>query len=190
MAGRMWLLTILMVGVVTAQKQLDEATEEDIKDLTKDNGLDMAASFRCGLFFAGKKGAKPKETLYIIPKLFPASCPAGESGQASFKNFCKSIFKKIGEKVNYETPSINATRAAEGFNVGDDICGLLKRDHGIINVGKENNSKKFKTGLEIGFYYNSCDTKAWFDTELRMPEGPICCHKAKFKRCKGQKSLS
>lgn len=185
---KMWLITLLMVGLVAGQGQkLDEATEDDIKDLTKDNGLNMKESFRCGLFFAGELGKKPKETLYIIPKLFPADCPAGDDGRLNFKHFCKSIFEKIGKKVNYETPSINATRAAANFNVGDDICGLLKRDHGIINVGAENKSKKFKSGLEIGFYHNSCDKKDWFDTELRMPEGPICCRKAKFKRCEGQK---
>lgn len=192
----MWVLTILlMVGLVAGQKKLDEATEDDIKDLTKDNGLDMDQSFRCGLFFAGEIGAKPKETLYIIPKLFPAKCPAGggsatEGDLKGYQHFCKSIFEKIGKKVNYETPSINKTRAAAGFNVGDDICGLLKRDHGIINVGKENNSKKFKTGLEIGFYHNSCAETDWFDTELRMPEGPICCKRSKFRRCNGQKSLN
>ena len=41
MEGNMLLLTILLVGAATAQRQLDVATEEDIKDLTKDNGLEM-----------------------------------------------------------------------------------------------------------------------------------------------------
>lgn len=209
---KMWMLALVMVGLVAAQGELDEVTEDHIKDLTKDNGLDMAKSFRCGLFFAGEEpGAKPRETLYIIPKLFPGNCPAAgepsaDSDLLTYKTFCKKLFQKIGKKVNYETPSINKTRAEEGFNVGDDICGLLFKDHQIRHVGHKRNEKakdtKYPNGLEIGFYHNSCENSEWLDTDLRMPEGPICCKGSRqpnkltgkaefiprFLRCKGQAS--
>lgn len=187
----MWLVSLLMVVMVQAQDtpKLNEETDDDIKDLTKDNGLDLSQSFRCGLFFAGEAGAKPKETLYILPKLFPAECPADDKGDQSFNTFCTNIFNKMSKKITYETPSIYQVRADEGFSIGDDICGLLKRDHGVINVGEENKSKKFPEGLEIGFYYNSCGNKLWTDTTLRHPEGPICCKKGRYKKCLNKKGV-
>jgi len=162
--------------------KLNENTNEDIKDLTKDNGLDLAESFRCGLFFAGEKGEKPKESLYVIPKLFPAA-DCSNPDQESFNKFCTDIFNQLSTKITYETDSIYQVRADEGFKIGDDICALLKRDHGFKNVGGEI-SGRAPEGLEIGFYYNSCGQKPWYDTTLRHPEGPICCRKGRYLSCK------
>jgi hypothetical protein len=136
----------------------------------------------CGLFFAGDKGEKPKETLYIIPKLFPAA-DCSNPDQDSFNAFCTKIFNQLSKKITYQTDSIYQVRADEGFSIGDDICALLKRDHGIVNVGGEI-SKKAPEGLEIGFYYNSCGSTPWYDTSLRHPEGPICCRKGRYTPCK------
>ena len=38
---------------------------------------------------------------------------------------------------------------------------------------------RFPDGLEIGFYYNVCTDKSWYDTELRAPVR-VCCKRPKL----------
>ena len=43
---------------------------------------------------------------------------------------------------------------------------------------------RFPKGLQIGFYYNVCTDKTWYDTELRGPKN-VCCkpRTKKFAGC-------
>ena len=43
---------------------------------------------------------------------------------------------------------------------------------------------RFPNGLKIGFYYNVCTDKRWYDTEIRAPER-VCCkpQSKKFVEC-------
>ena len=42
---------------------------------------------------------------------------------------------------------------------------------------------RFPKGLQIGFYYNVCTDKTWYDTELRGPKN-VCC-KTRTKKFAG-----
>lgn len=82
----------------------------------------------------------------------------------------------MSTKITWETES---KRRGSEFSVGDDLCHLLSEKTKIRRLP----NRKFKRGLSVGFYYNSCGEKTWHDTEFRMPLN-ICCDKdAKYVDC-------
>ena len=38
---------------------------------------------------------------------------------------------------------------------------------------------KFKTGVQVGFYYSICENSAWYDSELRG-NAAVCCEDRKL----------
>jgi len=184
---------------------LDEKGQIDrnnakVKDLLIDNGLDETVSFRCGVFFAGKKYRdKPFDKLFILPKRFPinqtyinadrtttsqddsklpkrysndASCPIKSPyGTAEFPSVhndtCFNLFNGVTRRMKLEHDSFDGN---EGKTIGDDTCQKLV-DLGIKRLPP---NKRFKKGVPIGFYYNTCTDKTWYDTGLRLPQ-MLCC---------------
>merc|ERR1711997_605377 len=159
----------------------------------------FSESFRCGVFFAGKKlKDKPFQKLFIIPKRFPinasyhnedadapkrssknAACPINEPyGTADdpsvHNDTCYTIFSTVVKKMKLEHDSFKGTKDK---TIGDDICQQVL-DLGVKRLPP---NKRFKTGIPIGFYYNVCSDSKWYDTGLRLPQA-LCCDPVKGKK--------
>lgn len=172
--------------------QIDKDSDA-VKDLLTENNLAPESSFRCGIFFAGKKTKdKPFEKLFIIPKRFPVNatlgdddgkvfepkrysndvCPindpygAGRDGFSAQNGTCFFIFRHVVTKMKLEHDSFQN----DGKKVGDDICKKVVE----LGIKKLPPNKRFKKGIEIGFYFNQCTDRKWYDTSLRMPQR-LCC---------------
>jgi len=174
--------------------QIDKNSEA-VKELLKENNLTETVSFRCGIFFAGKNlKDKPFEKLFIIPKRFPVNrtlgdgdgeilepkvysndvCPLNDDPYGSARSYggsaqnqtCFFIFRHVVRKMKLEHDSFKY----EGKRVGDDICKRVVE----LGIKRLPPNKRFKKGIEIGFYFNQCTDKMWYDTSLRMPQR-LCC---------------
>ena len=76
-------------------------------------------------------------------------------------------FALILKKVDVTSPS----RKNKGNTIGDDLCLVLKPEmKRLPGPGHP----RFPKGVPVGFYYNTCTDSAWYDTELRVPDG-VCC---------------
>jgi len=164
----------------------------------KDNNLDPNESFRCGVFFAGKKYKdKPFEKLFILPKRFPinqtyinddqtsendsklpkryspdAACPIKNPyGTAEYQSVhndtCFNLFNGVVRRMKLEHDSFDGN---PGKTIGDDTCAKLVK----LGIKRLPPNKRFKKGVPIGFYYNTCTDKNWYDTGLRLPQN-LCC---------------
>jgi len=163
--------------------------DKKVKDLLTPNNLTADVSFRCGMFYSPKKvGAKPKAKIFILPKRFKIekatfdeikdieysgkTCADMKDGepQPDMDKYCFALFKKFVENNNMETGS--KVRDPKAFRMGDDFCEYLTK----VGVPKERAppNKNFPKGIQVGFYYNKCNDKKWYDTKLRMTEN-VCC---------------
>ncbi|TRY72302.1 hypothetical protein TCAL_03423 [Tigriopus californicus] len=154
---------VFVFALLVAYLPLNEG--QDLTDLETVNGLEETESFRCGVFFSGKnKGDKPRMKIFIIPKRFETSCPA--KNPKEYEKYCGDLFNKVKSKITWRTPS----KKRSGFNVGDDLCALVKKEAGIRKLP----NKRFPRGLEVGFYYNYCSDITWYDTGNRIKTN-LCC---------------
>jgi len=199
------ILLSIFISEIIAETPLDEKGQIDrnnpkVKELLTKNNLDENESFRCGVFFAGKKYRdKPFQKLFILPKRFSintsyvnvdenndvdssedrpkryssdASCPInnpyGTADVPSVHNdTCFHIFKGVVKRLKLEHDSFDGN---EGKTIGDDTCATLVK----LGIKRLPPNKRFKEGITIGFYYNMCSDKTWYDTGLRLPQN-LCC---------------
>jgi len=195
---------MLMFGLSIAFAQEIETSEENevkidtdrfkdpkIKDLLTPNNLASDVSFRCGMFFSPNEvGEKPKAKVLILPKRFKVEAATfdeyegakalynGETcsdltdgePQEAMDKYCHILFSGFVERQNMLSKS--QVRDPDKYRMGDDFCEYLTK------VGVPRNrvppNQKFPKGIQVGFYYNKCDDKKWYDTELRMTE-TVCC---------------
>jgi len=163
--------------------------DKEVQDLLTPNNLDPGVSFRCGMFYAPKQaGKKPKAKIFILPKRFmiePAtfaeynitgtdnlSCDTLKDGEGNdpMNVYCYKLFEKFVENNKMDSPS--KVRDPKGYSMGDDLCEYLTK----VGVPKTKAppNKNFPKGIQVGFYYNKCTDKLWYDTKLRMTE-TVCC---------------
>jgi len=173
--------------------QIDK-NSEGVKSVLTANNLAPEVSYRCGIFFAGRKVKdKPSEKLFILPKRFPVNrtlgdddgkifepkvytndvCPIKDPygadrwyGGSAQNATCFFIFRHVVRKMKLEHDSFDN----EGKSIGDEMCKKVV-DLGIQRLPP---NKRFKKGIEIGFYFNQCLDRKWYDTSLRMPQR-LCC---------------
>jgi len=172
--------------------QPEEIEDPVVRDLLTANDLPKNVSFRCGMFYSPNKvGAKPKAKIFILPKRFKIenatfeefkdakglysgnTCDDGiEDGKPQFEmeKYCFGLFKKFVENNNMKSGS--KVRDPVKHSMGDDFCEYLTK----VGVPKDKvpPNKKFPKGIQVGFYYNKCNDKKWYDTTLRMEE-TVCC---------------
>lgn len=164
---------------------------EAVRDLLTPNDLTPDVSFRCGMFYSPNKvGAKPKAKIFILPKRFKIekatfeefetskglysgkTCEDIQEGepQLEMDKYCFGLFQRFVEKNNMLSGS--KVRDPTKHRMGDDFCEYLTK----VGVPKENlpPNKRFPKGIQVGFYYNKCNDKKWYDTTLRMEE-TVCC---------------
>jgi len=176
--------------------QIDKDNPE-VKELLTANNLTEDVSFRCGIFFAGKSFKdKPFQKIFIIPKRFPINqtyfdpekkeatkvysndvCPIadpyGTVEHVSVHNdTCFNIFINVVKKLKLEHDSFDNP----GKTIGDDVCSKVVK----LGIKKLPPNRRFKKGIPIGFYFNMCSDKSWYDTSLRLPEN-LCCDPEKGK---------
>jgi len=181
----------------------EEFDDPVVRDLLTANQLPKNVSFRCGMFYSPNKvGAKPKAKIFILPKRFKIenatfeefesskglysgkTCDDMKDGEAQqdIDKYCFGLFKKFVENNNMKSGS--KVRDPEKHTMGDDFCEYLTK----VGVPKENSppNKRFPKGIQVGFYYNKCNDKKWYDTTLRMDE-TVCCKLAgdtlKYNAC-------
>jgi len=184
--------------VPTDEKGQIDRDSPEVQELLKENNLQPSESFRCGVFFAGKElKDKPFQKLFIIPKRFPinqtyyskdedapkrysdhGACPIaspyGTVNNPSVHNdTCYNIFINVVKKLKLEHDSFAKN---PGKTIGDDTCNNLIK----LGVKRLPPNKRFKDGIPIGFYYNVCEDKTWYDTGLRLPQ-KLCCDPEKGK---------
>jgi len=172
----------------------DRFKDEKIKDLLTPNDLEPDVSFRCGMFYSPENGdqpidgAKPKAKIFILPKRFKVekatfdefegieysgktcSDMADGEAQSDIDQYCNKLFtgfvdrQKMGSKSQVRDPA--------KYTMGDDFCDYLTK----VGVPKKKAppNKKYPEGIRVGFYYNKCNDKTWYDTKLRMTE-TVCC---------------
>ena len=75
------------------------------------------------------------------------------------------------------TPSRKKTTPASN-TIGDDLCDILKNDAKMKRLPGPKHPK-FKTGVQVGFYYSICENSAWYDSELRG-NAAVCCEDRKL----------
>merc|ERR1711962_716171 len=165
-----------------------------IRDLLTANDLSKNVSFRCGMFYAPESGdvikpeAKPKAKIFILPKRFKIekatfdevkdieysgkTCSDMTNGkpEEDMEKYCTALFQKFVENNNMETGS--KVRDPKAHTMGDDFCEYLTKVGVPIKRAPPN--KKYPDGINVGFYYNKCNDKKWYDTQLRMTE-KVCC---------------
>merc|ERR1712038_1484670 len=153
-----------------------EAVDESLKGLLVNNSLAEENSYRCGVFYAGDEpGDVPRFTVFVLPKRFEMDCAKDpEEQKAEAKKECTELFRVILTKVQMESGS----RKRPGKRIGDDLCSILK-DKAKMKRLPGPGHPRFPDGLEIGFYYNVCTDKSWYDTELRAPVR-VCCKRPKL----------
>jgi len=195
-------VVIGLAGVAIAQTGNDIETQDEevkidkdrfkdkkIKDLLTPNNLEPDVSFRCGMFYSPKVvGAKPKAKIFILPKRFEITkatfdefkdieytgktCTDMEDGkpQSDIDRYCFKLFSGFVERQNMGSKS--QVRDTTKYTMGDDFCDYLTK----VGVPKDKvpPNKNFPNGIEVGFYYNKCNDKKWYDTTLRMTE-TVCC---------------
>lgn len=180
-------------AVPTDEKGQIDRNATSVQELLTTNNLTEKESFRCGVFFAGKElKDKPFEKIYILPKRFPinasyyqeddsslpkqyasdASCPIknayGTVEEPSVhNNTCWNIFYDVVNKLRLEHDSFARNK---GKSIGDDMCNTLIK----LGIQRLPPNIRFKDGIPIGFYYNTCTDKTWYDTGLRLPQ-QLCC---------------
>merc|ERR1712226_90727 len=158
-----------------ARAQTPTTKGESLDTVLVANDIPDDKSFRCGIFFAGKKlGDKPRLKIYILPKRWEATCDAPKPEE--YKKFCYDLFEGFSKFVGWDSPSRRDPEG--GRTIGDDLCRLLRKRAGFRKLP----NKKFPEGVEVGFYYNSCEDKKWYDTEFRLPPN-ICCDGDLFVDC-------
>merc|ERR1719322_340610 len=146
-------------------------TDPRVKDLLTPNNLDPGVSFRCGMFYSGLEyDKKPKAKIFILPKRFPTTCPRQPEELGPVEAKCVELFKVFLERNTLVTPS--KVRDPKIDSLGDDLCTLLATK----KLRKLPPNKFFPDGIAIGFYFNACKSKKWWDTRLRM-EANLCCYK-------------
>lgn len=164
--------------------------DQRVKDLLTPNNLSPEVSFRCGMFYAPKQeGRKPKAKIFILPKRFkiePAtfaeynitggddlSCgnniPDTEPNKP-MDQYCFKLFEKFVQ--NNDMSSDSKVRDPKKYTMGDDLCEYLTKVGVPKNKAPPN--KNFPKGIQVGFYYNKCTDKQWYDTRLRMTQ-TVCC---------------
>jgi len=178
--------------VPTNEKGEIDRDSPEVQELLKENNLKPSESFRCGVFFAGKKFKdKPFEKLFIIPKRFPinqtyhssdpeapkrysdhGACPIAKpygtvDNPSVHNDTCYNIFINVVKKLKLEHDSFAKN---PGKSIGDDTCNNLKK----LGIKKMPANCRFPDGIPIGFYYNMCEDDTWYDTGLRLPQ-KLCC---------------
>ena len=85
-------------------------------------------------------------------------------------------FQKMASHVTWDSPSrVRGTP----YTAGDDLCDLLAEKANIRSLP----NRRFRKGLAVGLYYNSCGSKDWHDTTQRMPLNICCNRKRKYVDC-------
>ena len=79
-------------------------------------------------------------------------------------------------KVTWESES---PKRGAPYRMGDDLCELVSNKTKIRSLP----NRRFRKGLTVGFYYNSCGEKTWYDTEMRMPMNVCCDRDEKYVDC-------
>jgi len=171
-----------------------------VQDLLTPNNLDPLESFRCGMFYSPPTvGDKPRAKIFILPKRFKiekstfevikdldwtgGTCDTLKDGQPddSMDQYCYTLFKKFTDNNDMDTGS--KVRDPKKYAMGDDLCEYLTKV-GIPKRALPPNAKKgTENGIQVGFYYNKCNDKKWYDTKLRM-NSTVCC--SKCETCKGK----
>merc|ERR1711994_434580 len=172
------ILVFFSFGLAQETEPIDngEAVDESLKGLLVNNSLAEENSYRCGVFYAGDEpGDVPRFTVFVLPKRFEMDCAKDPEEQtAEAKKECTELFRVILTKVQMESGS----RKRPGTRIGADLCSILK-DKAKMKRLPGPGHPRFPDGLEIGFYYNVCTDKSWYDTELRAPVR-VCCKRPKL----------
>jgi len=172
---------------------VDRFKDKNIKDLLTPNNLEPDVSFRCGMFFSPNEvGAKPKAKVLILPKRFKIEAATFEddalikgkieySGktcsdmtdgepQPDMDKFCHKLFQGFVDRQTMTSKS--QVRDPDLYRMGDDFCEYLTK----VGVPKDKlpPNQRFPNGIQVGFYYNKCNDKKWYDTTLRMTQ-TVCC---------------
>jgi len=193
-------LVVGLAGVVMAQNEIQTNDDEvkidknrfkdkKVQDLLTPNNLDPGVSFRCGMFYSPNEvGAKPKAKIFILPKRFliakstfdnfkdieysGKTCDDMKDGepQSEIDQYCFKLFKAFVDRQKMGSKS--QMRDPEKYTMGDDFCDYLTK----VGVPKDKTppNKKYPNGIQVGFYYNKCNDKKWYDTTLRM-DNTVCC---------------
>ena len=90
-------------------------------------------------------------------------------------------FDQFATKLSYSTPSLFPRNRKAGLSIGDDVCRILKNRVKAPFVGVPK-SRKFKKGLNIAMYSNSCGMADWTETG-RVHRERVCCSRGRFTQC-------
>lgn len=152
--------------------------------LARDPDQSTKQNYRCGIFIPGKKFREPKAKFFVLQTLPAATCaPRGRPDTKSMRKNCGQMGK------NWEKSFLQFDKLWKPFLAkvpGNkrplDVCGVIQAELGIDNIPAEN-EKKFKDGMELGFYYNYCGGQKWKDTAVRT-KSKVCCKEGVSRNCK------
>merc|ERR1712080_657710 len=190
------MVVLVLVSILSlASAQQTAITQDQLNDISKPTGLDLANSFRCGLFYLDPKdpppGGKPAEALLIFNATWDAKDECVDGGNYErYNEFCRSIrgaLEDLKGPLVLASPSLNKKRAGEGVSIGDDICRHLKKKVKAPFVGKK--SKKFPDGAEFGMYSNACGDVKWTYSNQKHGER-VCCKQGVYQDCEGEAQKS
>jgi len=150
---------------------------------TGDPDLSTKENWRCGVFIPGKKFKEPLAKFFVLQTLPPAACPPeGKPDTRSMRKTCGQMGRSWEESfLQFERLWTPFLAKVPGNKRPVDVCSVIQLELGIDDIPREN-EKKYKDGMQLGFYYNFCGGPKWKDTGLRT-KSKVCCQDGVSRNC-------
>merc|ERR1712083_677398 len=150
---------------------------------TGDPDLSTKENWRCGVFIPGKKFREPLAKFFVLQTLPPATCPPeGKPDTRSMRKTCGQMGQAWeGSYLQFDRLWKPFLAKVPGNKRPLDVCSVIQSELGIDDIPREN-ERKYKDGMQLGFYYNFCGSSKWKDTGLRT-KSKVCCQNGVSRNC-------
>merc|ERR1711936_343610 len=162
------LWTVALFLFATATGDPDQSTKEN---------------WRCGVFIPGKKFREPLAKFFVLQTLPPATCPPeGKPDTRSMRKTCGQMGQAWeGSYLQFDRLWKPFLAKVPGNKRPLDVCSVIQSELGIDDIPREN-ERKYKDGMQLGYYYNFCGGSKWKDTGLRT-KSKVCCQNGVSRNC-------
>merc|ERR1711936_1136544 len=149
----------------------------------EDPDLSTNDNWRCGVFIPGKKFREPLAKFFVLQTLPPATCPPeGKPDTRSMRKTCGQMGQAWeGSYLQFDRLWKPFLAKVPGNKRPLDVCSVIQSELGIDDIPREN-ERKYKDGMQLGFYYNFCGSSKWKDTGLRT-KSKVCCQNGVSRNC-------
>merc|ERR1712012_277004 len=162
----LWIVALFLVAKAAVDP--DQSTKEN---------------WRCGVFIPGKKFREPLAKFFVLQTLPPAVCPPlGKPDTRSMRKSCGQMGQAWeGSFLQFDRLWTPFLAKVPGNKRPVDVCQIIQLELGIDDIPGEDD-KKYKDGMQLGFYYNFCGNSKWKDTGLRT-KSKVCCQNGVSRNC-------